>query len=156
MSFVSLAPSSTPAADTRVENDGWFPDIDLDKARKAVRLDGSITPERLLHAAINAVIAVNAELAEWKALQLAQERPSLGDVPASKVNGESVQVARYLRAVYSFIKAELAERYRDFDTTGAGERKADNLVETADDYRRDGRWAIRDMLGVGRTTVELI
>jgi hypothetical protein len=65
-------------------------------------------------------------------------------------------VHRYRRAVYSTAGAELAERYRGFDATGSGNANADQLTPTIDEYRRDARWAISDILGLGRTTVELI
>ena len=52
--------------------------------------------------------------------------------------------------------AELAERYRGLDTTGTGQGAADQQTTSADEYRRDARWSISDILGIPRTTVELI
>jgi hypothetical protein len=58
--------------------------------------------------------------------------------------------------VYCTAGAELAERYRGLDTTGTGQSAADQLTPVIDEYRRDARWAISDILGLTRTTVELI
>ena len=78
------------------------------------------------------------------------------DVPAEQIAATSIHVHRYLRAVGCFAKASLTERYRDFDTTAAGNKKADQLENPIDDLRRDARWAISGILGIGRNTVELI
>ncbi len=45
---------------------------------------------------------------------------------------------------------------RDYSATGDGAERADALTPTADEYRRDARWAIRNILGIAHTTVELI
>ena len=157
MSFIAPAPSTTasaPVAST-VANDGFFPDIDLGQLRDTMRLDGTVTPARLRNAAVEAVIAVNEELADWKAAKVAAGVVSLAEM-LPKIGGDSVYLTRYLTAVYRTTKADLAERYRDFDATKSGEEKADQLEATAGDDRRAARWAIRDLLGVSRTTVELI
>jgi len=65
-------------------------------------------------------------------------------------------VRLYRRAVYASAQAELIERYRDVDTTHAGHVRADTLDPTIDDYRRNVRYAIRDMLGRPRADVELL
>jgi hypothetical protein len=52
--------------------------------------------------------------------------------------------------------AEVCERYRNYSATNTGNNKADELIPTIDDYRRDLRWAVRDFLGISRITVELI
>jgi hypothetical protein len=65
-------------------------------------------------------------------------------------------VLLYQRAVYATAKAELIERYRDFDSTDAGQRRAEAMELSVDDYRRQARYAIRDILGRPRATVELL
>ena len=52
--------------------------------------------------------------------------------------------------------AELTDRYRSFDSSSEGDRRANVLEETIGNLRRDARWAIRDLLGLPRSTVELI
>ena len=48
------------------------------------------------------------------------------------------------------------ERMLSFDATAAGQRKAESQEPAIDDHRRNARWAIRDILGLPRTTTELI
>ncbi|WP_278362657.1 MULTISPECIES: head completion/stabilization protein [Stutzerimonas stutzeri subgroup] len=139
-----------------ITNDGWFPDLDGQHLRESLRLDGSITDARLETAAVNAVIEINRELKSWKAQQLAAGNASLADVPADQIQGESQLLHLYRRAIYCSAGAELAERMRDYSATGDGAERAEALTPTADEYRRDARWALRSILGRVHTTVELI
>ncbi len=139
-----------------ITNDGWFPDLDGQHLRDSLRLDGSITDARLETAAVNAMIEINRELKAWKAQQLAAGNASLADVPADQIQGESQLLHLYRRAIYCSAGAELAERMRDYSATGDGAERAEALTPTADEYRRDARWALRSILGRVHTTVELI
>ena len=154
MSLIATAPAGTPA--TVITNDGWFPDIDLVDVRAAVRLDGTVTNERLRPALVDAIVSVNQDLYTWQGARASLGAQSLADVEAPTIDGESVYVSRYRTAVYHLARAALTERYRDFDSTKSGHQKADELECTIDDDRRTARWAVRDILGVSRMTVELI
>ena len=79
-----------------------------------------------------------------------------GVVEAEEINGESELKQLYLRAVYATTKANLIERYRDYDATGDGHKSADKLELSTDDLYRDARFAIRDIIGDTHTSVELI
>ncbi|AGH85607.1 Phage head completion-stabilization protein [Ralstonia pseudosolanacearum FQY_4] len=157
-SFIAAAPVPTPAqpGGQPIGNDGFFPDIDVDQACAAMRLDGTVTPERLRAALVDAALSVNDELAAWKAQQLAAGFTELGAVPGQWIDGRSRHVHRYLRAVHCTAAAWLMERYRSFDATAAGDRKAESENSAVDDLRRDARWAVSDITGAARTTVELI
>ena len=77
-------------------------------------------------------------------------------MPAPKIDGESAHLHRYRRAVHCLAAAWLIERYRTIDATAAGDRKAEAENLGVEDLRRDARWAISDIQGAARTTVELI
>lgn len=134
----------------------FWPEIDPVAARAAMRLDGTVTAERLRAALIEAIASVNAELGNWRRARQAEGRDRLEDVPAEAVDGQSVLVMRWRRAVLHLATASLNERYRSFDSTAAGHKQADELDSTVDDLRRDARWAISDILGQRRSTIELI
>lgn len=53
-------------------------------------------------------------------------------------------------------RASLYERYLDSAATAEAVKDASAKDLTADDLYRDARFAIRDILGVSHTTVELI
>lgn len=145
------------ATNGQVQNDPWWPDIDLAELRASCRLDGTVTNERLINSVTSAVASINAELMDWQATQIvAGYTDSLAQVPSRQLAGTSVLHIHYRRAVYSAVQADLCQRYRDIDTTAAGERKAIDMDAQIDAFQRDKRWAIADLRGSRRTTVELI
>jgi len=160
MQFVARPPAGDPPEDPQdsnpVSNDGFFPDVDPAKVRKAGRINANVTAARLRAALIAAIITVGNDLGSWAASQQSAGDAKLEDVPAVSIDGTSRLVHAYHRAITCFAKAEVIERYRDFDTTAAGGKALDELDASTDELRRDGVHAIRDILGKGRTTVELI
>lgn len=156
MSFAVPIPAADPADAGVIDAAPFWPSIDPEKIRESHRIDGAITAARLLDALVEAMATVNAELAAWRLAQIAAGADTLAEVEAESINNESIHVHRYRRAVGCLAKANLIERYRDVDTTARGDRKVDALADPIDDLRRDARWAINDIQGLGRSTVELI
>lgn len=152
--FVSIG--ATPADQAAITSGPFWPDIDPDDALKDKRIDGTVTPDRLRAALIDAIATVNRDLSAWKAAQIEAGYNSLAEVPAEEVDEESIHVHRYRRAVFSLAAADLTEQYRSFDATDAGHQYADRLETPIGDLRRAASWAIRDIRGEPRTTVELI
>lgn len=160
MTFVARPPASEieqpTAPEAVVVNDGFFPDVDPASVRDVARIPTSMTPARLRAAILGGIMSAEIDLRQFAADCRADGYSTLADVPAQQLDGQSVQVIRYQRAVALFAKAELIERHRDFDTTSAGGNQADELSPSIDELRRDAIHAIRDMLGVSRTGVWLI
>jgi hypothetical protein len=144
-------------ADPVMHGDGWFPDIDLRDARAVLRLaDGTVTDARLRDAVSEGIAHAVDVLSTWR---VARIDAGAGDLAATKlvnVDGENVQVARYRRAVYGWALALLIERYRGYDLSKDGERRADALERSPDDARRDAYWALSDVMSRARMTVELV
>lgn len=153
--FVVTVPAPG-AAETKITSSPFWPDVEPTSIREAHRIDGTVTAPRLREALIEAIASVNEELDAWRAARVLEGRATLADVPAPVISDVSVHVHRYQRAVGCMAKAMLIERYRDFDTTAAGHQNGDQLENPIDDLRRDARWAISAILGISRTTVELI
>ncbi|MDC7831601.1 head completion/stabilization protein [Pseudomonas benzopyrenica] len=143
-------------ASGQVVSDPFWPAIELDQVRARLRIDSSVTTEKLKAAVIAAAIAVNRELAGYRFAQATSGYATLAAVPGLLVDGVSELAHLYLRAIDAATAAEVAERYRSYDGTAKGDKDAEAETPTIDDYRRDQRWAIRDFLGLARTTVELI
>lgn len=156
MSFAVTVPAADPADAGVIDAAPFWPSIDPEAIRESHRIDSTITAARLLDALVEAMATVNAELSAWRLAQIAAGKATLAAVPAEQIGGESIHAHRYRRAVGCMAKANLAERYRDYDTTARGDRKADVMADPIDDLRRDARWAISDIHGLGRSTVELI
>ncbi|MNF88643.1 Phage head completion protein (GPL) [compost metagenome] len=134
----------------------FWPVIKLADLRAIMRTDGTITTERLRHAVIDAIAAVNSDLSGWSINRQGDGYSLLADVPSQSINNESVLVHWYRRAVYSMARANLYERYLDSPPTADAVKDTDARDMTANDLYRDARFAIRDILGTTHTTVELI
>ncbi|RRO13949.1 head completion/stabilization protein [Pectobacterium aquaticum] len=128
--------------DAVIKNTFFWPDVEPGTLRLLMRLENTVTPERLRHAALTAISEVNAELYEYRKEQWAAGFTTLASVPAEQLDGQSEKHHHYLRAVSSITTATLYERYRSYDASAKGDRKADALDGTIDELWRDARWSI--------------
>lgn len=147
---------STPASEPPISLGAFWPAIDPVAIREDQRIDNTVIPARLRSAIIEAAATTIEALAAWKIGQIEAGENSLAGIEAEDIDGTSILIHRYQRAVGCLAKALLLERMRDFDATGKGERKAEFLTDPIDDCRRDHLNAIADIAGRPRSTVELI
>jgi len=134
----------------------WWPSVSPAQVREDMRITGAVTEPRLRSSLINAVTTVNTALAGWSQRHRAAGHDSLAEVPADEISGVSRLVLLYRRAVATYAAAELTERYRSYDATDSANQRADDLAPSIAEIRRDHRWAMRDLQGLPRTTVDLI
>lgn len=153
MSLIAAGGSTAPVT---ITNAPFFPDLSLDEFRDSMRLDGTVTDERAVHALEAAMFEVNYTLSTWMQEQKAAGINSIEDIVEPEWQPPGVTARKYLRAVWCLAKADLIERYRDYDATGSGHDQADAMDLTSDDLRRNASWALSDIRGHHRTTVELI
>lgn len=131
--------------DAVIENTFFWPAVEPGTLRTLMRLENTVTPERLRHAALTAISEVNAELFEYRREQIPLGFTTLADVPAERLDGQSEKHHHYLRAVSAITTATLYERYRGYDASAKGDRKADALDGTIDELWRDARWSISQL-----------
>lgn len=146
----------TPNAPYPISNADFWPQIDGQKLRAAMRIDSSVTDDRLEVATVNAMIEANRELDLYRRARTEEGHATLANVPAPQIKGESQLLHLYRRTIYCRATAELVERYRSFDATNSGEQKATEDSTNIDELRRDARHALRSILGISHTTVELL
>lgn len=152
-----IIPSSqTQTKEKRISSSVFWPDVDPSTIREDQRIDNTVTPKRLRMALIESIATVNDALFKWRQSCEVKGINSLDEIQAEEIDGTSILVHRYQRAVGCLAKAILLERLRDFDATGKGERKAEYLTDPIDDCRRDHLAAIADITGRPRLTIELI
>lgn len=151
-----VATASTTATGDTISNDGWFPDLKLGELREVIRLDGTVTDDRLRDVARYAMLEVNRQLRAYKAGHAAAGAAKLEDVAGDGIDGVNRLAFLYGRAVAAQIKAELVERYRDLDISDTGLRRVVDMEPSIGEYRRNASWAIADILGKHHTVVELI
>ncbi|MCV5231559.1 head completion/stabilization protein, partial [Escherichia coli] len=90
-----VRPPSDPVPDdggAKVESLPFWPVISLAELRRAMRLDGQVTTDRLMSRTVEAVAHVNDQLFLWRQVQIDAGYESLAEIPASPVNGTSVKV----------------------------------------------------------------
>lgn len=146
--------TAEPAAP--IVNNGFWPDIDPADFRSTQRIDTTITSPRVLHALQVAMASLNRQLADWQAEQLEAGYAGAENVPLEAWQIAGHHTLLYVRAVYAQATANILERYRDVSATGDGDERGEAKAEAAEDYRRDARWAVAEIVGRNHTTVELI
>ncbi|AWY43752.1 head completion/stabilization protein [Pseudomonas putida] len=139
-----------------IGNGTFWPEIDGQHLRAAMRITNAVTDDRLEVATVNAMIEANRELAGYRTAQQSLGFATLAEVPAEKIKDESHLLHLYRRVIYCSALAELVERYSSFDATNSGEKKVTEEESSADQLRRDSRKALRTLLGISHTTVELL
>lgn len=139
-----------------ISNADFWPEIDGQQLRAAMRIDSSVTDDRLEVATVNVMIEANRELATYRAARQAEGHAALADVPADQIKGKSQLLHLYCRVIYCGALAELIERYNSFDATNSGEQKVTEEESSPDQLRRDARKALRTILGISHATVELL
>ncbi|PHI29237.1 head completion/stabilization protein [Budvicia aquatica] len=154
MKFITANPP--PENEEPIVNTNFWPSVDLADLRDVMRIDGTVSTQRLRHIALNEIASVNGELFVWRDEQKDKGYSSLSAVPADSIGGHSIHLFRYKQAVYCKTKAGLLERYRDYDATNSGNQKAEEMPDSIDDLRRDAAWAISEIQGLPHSTIELI
>lgn len=154
MQFV--APEKATGTPEIIPNNSFWPDIDLATFCSVMRVDGTVTPQRLKQVVLTAMAEVNAELYPWREQQELRGFNGLADVPAEQLAGRSVRLHHYENAVWCWARAVLNERYQDFDATAAAAKRGEELEDATGDLWRDARWAISRVQNAPHCTVELI
>lgn len=126
---------------TIIDAGGYWPDIDVAVAADVMRVTGSITQTRLIETLRNSLQHIKRLVMDYET-----------------THGEADDRAQalFLRAVYFDAKADLIERYRDYDATGALDNRGDVSDELAADSRRNSKWAVSDLLGKPRIFIEAL
>ena len=155
---MQFAPTNNPndTSDQTVGNIDFFPAIAVADFRRDTRVQDTVTDYRVMLAIRSAMIKTNKELATWQATQVTAGHATLAAVPADKYDDISRLVHLYTNAIYAKAKAIIIAKYRDTDSTRAGDDRADEIENTEDDYHGEHREAVRAILGVSRATVELL
>lgn len=148
------APSNVAVAP--VVADGWWPAVDPVELRDRMRILPPISDLRVRAAIRTAIATAIGDGAAWADQQRTAGYQSLAAVPSPVVDGLSMLVWHYQRAIGALVKAEIAETSLDQDATGSAERGVDALSGTITQHRRDYTAAIRDLMGESRVRATLL
>lgn len=154
-SFVAAGNANATPADP-IANAPFYPEIDPAEFRDSHRIDGTITPQRITDVLLTAIATTNRILRDWQTAQVEAGYLTIDSVPTPDWQPPEIYPALYQRAVFAEAHAQLLERYRDYDATAESRDRGDLHAQTADNYRRDARWAVAEIAGRSHVTVELI
>ena len=154
--LISYGTGTEPDAPSAISNSVFWPDIDPADFADTNRVDSSITAPRVEDALRVAMADVNRQLKDWQAAQEENGAETIDDVSPPSWSTADHYTLLYTRAIYATARASLYERYLDHSATNSGDEKGEAKNIAADDYRRDARWAIAELIGKTHMTVELI
>lgn len=158
--FIAIDPEPTYDPDDPSEGsiagDGFWPAVDLVRLREVGRVTTIVTEIALREAAIGAIIAVGRELSPWRAARAVEGKITLAAIDPVEIDGRLKLEHLYIRAITAETAAQLLETRQEVGASAQGRDRADDAEVPAPDWRRMATLAIRDIVGVGRTAVELI
>lgn len=132
----------------------FYPDVSVKDFADSMRLDGTVTNERMAFALKRAVMNVCRELESWSTEQ--QSLLCINTLAEYDEFEDTDHCFSFKDAVYNHAKAALTEHYRDYDTKRDTTARSKELDTQIDSCRRNVRNAIADIVGRAHTTVELI
>jgi hypothetical protein len=148
--FIASPPSPASPAGAKITGGTFWPEIDVNDFRDAMRVGGgTVTETRIKPALRDAMISVGMDLKAWRLANIAAGFLTLAAVPCDddEIDGETAYVALWRRAVYATATADLVETHRDLTATAEGARRAEEFMPAAGDHRRNAIRAIRAILG---------
>ncbi|MFT4091308.1 MAG: head completion/stabilization protein [Asticcacaulis sp.] len=155
--LIAIPPAPATPAGTTVSGGAFWPVADVAHFRDIVRIGGPIIPDaRLITALAGAYVTVKQELRQLAHKAVASGIARLQDMPDTPLTDSADRPVIFLRALYATAAADLIEGQRDITATSQGLGRIEEQMPTADDYRRNATWAVRDLLEVPRNTVALI
>lgn len=137
--------------DESISANAFFPEILINDIRDIVKVDTSVTDARLKQAVFEEIIDVNRLLAG-----LIEPNSTLVKQSTQSIGGKTDKEILYFSAVSNGVSAKVCEKYRGYDSSNTGNKRAEDLTLTIDEYRRNKHWAIQQLLHQNQTTVELI
>ena len=154
MTFTAPNAPATVASPTNatVTNYSFFPNLELADFYSVMRVDSVAGEVRAKVALELAMLKVNADLITWMQTYQANGVTAISSITEAPGLPAGAGEKLYLRAVYSLAKADLNEQLNDY----ARQKSTGDEEENADSLRRNAAWAISDLVGRPRTTVELI
>lgn len=143
--------------DTVITNDGFWPDVNAGDFERLRGTPAAQDEERITYAVVNAVSSVNLQLEALKAGYLLQGIVKAENIEAfPKVAGKNRIVIQYQSAVFARAKADLLPDFSTVHQKKEGDHLAERSLETKNELLAESERIIRNMLGKGRSTVELI
>lgn len=139
-----------------IENDGWFPDLQLSVFQSQYRLPAEYETTMVETHLQIAMARTNQRLAGWKAEHETDYPGSMTDVPSSSLGNTKTTFIHYQRAVFCLAKSLLLQQFATVDRRSAASNPEKEGEDTASQFQEYADHAIADFLGRGRVNAEAL
>lgn len=137
-----------------INNDGFWPDLDLAEFQTERAMSPNIDPTLLRDAIVSSVVEINFSLDKHKTKLINQGFTKANDVGVVSVEGISSTVIIYKKAVFARAKADLIGEF--VSISSRDQNLGENQKEMRNALLAESTREIRKLLGLKRCGVSLI
>ena len=153
---MSFSGKPTTLVELAIENDGFWPNLDVAEFQKGYRLPAEYLVELLTAELTTAMTEVNRDLAELKARWQGLGVSSVESADTRILPERTFQSATYKRAVYCRAKASLLPQFVTIVRRESAENLGKELPDRPETFLAFSQQAVRSLQGRGRVTAALL
>ena len=153
---MSFSGKPTTLVELAIENDGFWPNLDVGEFQKGYRLPAEYLVELLTAELTTAMTEVNRDLAKLKARWQDLGVSSVESADMRVLPERTFQAATYKRAVYCRAKASLLPQFVTIIRRESAENLGKELPDRPETFLAFSQQAVRSLQGRGRITAALL
>jgi hypothetical protein len=153
---MSFSGKPTTLVGLAIENDGFWPNLDVAEFQKGYRLPAEYLVELLTAELTTAMTEVNRDLAKCKARWQNAGATTLESADPMVLPERTFQAATYKRAVYCRAKASLLTQFVTIIRRDSAENLGKELPDRPETFLAFSQQAVRSLQGRGRITAALL
>ncbi|CAH0296729.1 hypothetical protein SRABI130_04537 [Pseudomonas sp. Bi130] len=153
---MSFSGKPTTLVELAIENDGFWPDLDVAEFQKGYRLPAEYLVELLTAELTTAMTEVNSDLAKCKARWQNVGVTTLESADPMVLPERTFHAATYKRAVYCRAKASLLPQFVTIIRRDSAENLGKELPDRPETFLAFSQQAVRSLQGRGRVTAALL
>jgi hypothetical protein len=153
---MSFSGKPTTLVELAIENDGFWPNLDVAEFQKGYRLPAEYLVELLTAELTTAMTEVNSDLAKCKARWQNVGVTTLESADPMVLPERTFHAATYKRAVYCRAKASLLPQFVTIIRRDSAENLGKELPDRPETFLAFSQQAVRSLQGRGRVTAALL
>jgi len=153
---MSFSGKPTTLVELAIENDGFWPNLDVGEFQKGYRLPAEYLVELLTAELTTAMTEVNNDLAKLKARWQGLGVSNVESADTRILPERTFQAATYKRAVYCRAKASLLTQFVTIIRRESAENLGKELPDRPETFLAFSQQAVRSLQGRGRITAALL
>jgi hypothetical protein len=153
---MSFSGKPTTIVELAIENDGFWPNLDVAEFQKGYRLPAEYLVELLTAELTTAMTEVNSDLAKCKARWQNVGITSVESADPMVLPERTFHAATYKRAVYCRAKASLLPQFVTIIRRDSAENLGKELPDRPETFLAFSQQAVRSLQGRGRVTAALL